>query len=167
MGAPFPALNAMISSWFPPDERQKLAGIMLSGEWHSSTRITQSTKNGSPPPHPRIFCEIVVCANTRISNGLCADSQGLNCAAGSIGVIASNSITGKLVDCLGWESTFYIMPTLLLAWSFLWWFFAYDTPELHPRISEEELAYIMTKNEKDQSQVSISYGHSMHRHRHV
>ncbi|XP_063223233.1 sialin-like [Bacillus rossius redtenbacheri] len=102
MGAPIPAINAMISSWFPPEERQKLAGITLS--------------------------------------------------AMNLGVIAANGITGKMVDSMDWQFAFYIIPSSLLAWMLLWHLCVYDTPQKHPRISQEELAYLATSNVKDQFQ---------------
>ncbi|XP_063223225.1 sialin-like isoform X2 [Bacillus rossius redtenbacheri] len=102
MGAPIPAINAMLSSWFPPDERQKLAGITF--------------------------------------------------AAQSLGVITANGITGKLVDSMDWQFAFYVIPSSQLVWLLLWHLCVYDTPEKHPRISQEELAYLATSNVKEPSQ---------------
>ena len=42
---------------------------------------------------------------------------------------------------LGWPSTFYLTGAAGLVWLIAWWFI-YEEPEKHPRLSPEELAFI-------------------------
>ncbi|CAL1268948.1 unnamed protein product [Larinioides sclopetarius] len=52
------------------------------------------------------------------------------------GVLSSTSVFG------GWPSTFYLFGTMGFVWFVCWCLFMYETPDLHPHISKEELAYI-------------------------
>ncbi|MEV0383778.1 MFS transporter [Nonomuraea sp. NPDC050643] len=56
------------------------------------------------------------------------------------GVIALPIVTA-LIAWLGWRWTFAVIGVLGLVWAFGWWR-AYRDPQEHPRISEEELAYL-------------------------
>lgn len=47
-----------------------------------------------------------------------------------------------LFSHVGWEATFYITGVLGFIWVALWWM-VYDAPEKHPRVSPEELEYIV------------------------
>ncbi len=49
---------------------------------------------------------------------------------------------GFIISALGWRAVFYIMGGLPLIWGLCWLYFAYDTPEVHPRIDAEELKYL-------------------------
>ncbi|XP_042874629.1 sialin-like isoform X2 [Penaeus japonicus] len=63
-----------------------------------------------------------------------------------LGATLSTSMTlplcGVIIAALGWAAAFYVTGALSLAWCALWFFFMYDTPRQHPRISERELRYI-------------------------
>ncbi|XP_063221116.1 sialin-like [Bacillus rossius redtenbacheri] len=105
LGGPVIPINmGMFASWFPPEERQQLGGIVFS-----STILA---------------------------------------------VIISSAMTGKIVDTLGWPFIFYLFPSLVIAWSALWMIFVFDSPETHPRISEEERSYIIKKTKKDHVQTA-------------
>ena len=49
---------------------------------------------------------------------------------------------GILAANYGWECTFYVWGTFGIIWFFLWTFLVYESPNDHPRISEDEKNYI-------------------------
>lgn len=63
----------------------------------------------------------------------------------NFGTIVSIPLSGYLcsLDFMGgWPLSFYIFGVLGVVWSFFWFYFVFDTPESHPRISIEERLYI-------------------------
>ncbi|XP_063223221.1 sialin-like [Bacillus rossius redtenbacheri] len=98
MGCGMPASGELESSWFPPEERQSLSGIIMS--------------------------------------------------AIHVGSIVSSSLTGVLIEEYGWEFTFYLYGGLCSMSLLLWALFVYDTPQKHPRITEEEKEYIAARINK-------------------
>lgn len=71
-----------------------------------------------------------------------------------IGFVFSGQLLGNIV-CLsisgflcvygfdnGWGSIFYIFGGISLLFSCLWFYFVYDSPELHPSLSQEERSYL-------------------------
>ncbi len=68
-----------------------------------------------------------------------------------IGEIIGFSLSGMLVESDtsiagwyfgGWQSVFYVFGLLGVVWFPYWALYAYDTPEKHPYITQEELRYI-------------------------
>lgn len=57
----------------------------------------------------------------------------------TFGMVFTFPMCGFIISSIGWEACFYIISCLSLLWSVVWYFFAYDSPEDHPRISPEEL----------------------------
>lgn len=47
-------------------------------------------------------------------------------------------VCGYLISVAGWASVFYWTGGIGLLWSLCWFFFVYETPATHPRISAEE-----------------------------
>ncbi|KAG8226678.1 hypothetical protein J437_LFUL005492 [Ladona fulva] len=78
------------------------------------------------PPHERSRISAIVYAGT------------------ALGTVISMTLAGVLAGQLGWEAVFYVMGGLASIWCILWIAFVYDSPEVHPRISEEERTYILT-----------------------
>ncbi|XP_071038087.1 putative inorganic phosphate cotransporter isoform X2 [Parasteatoda tepidariorum] len=73
---------------------------------------------------------------------------------GLIGTLITNVFTGILSESSflgGWPSIFYICGTFGCCWFIFWAVLAYDTPDVHPRISKEELAYIQDNLDKSRS----------------
>ena len=74
-----------------------------------------------------------------------AFATGLFNAATSIGAIAAPFVVALIVDVNGknWQIPFLITGFLSSIWIFLWlrW---YKKPEVHPKVSKEELAYIQS-----------------------
>ncbi|XP_055339515.1 sialin-like [Paramacrobiotus metropolitanus] len=60
------------------------------------------------------------------------------------GTVITMILCGVLAENLGWESIFYFFGALGVIWYAFWLLYASSTPESHPRISEEELDYILT-----------------------
>ncbi|GFQ88969.1 hypothetical protein TNCT_425011, partial [Trichonephila clavata] len=69
-----------------------------------------------------------------------------------LGTVVSLSVSGWLcgLDFLGgWPAVFYVFGTFGCIWLILWCIFIYDSPDIHPGISEEELSlYYQTEDDK-------------------
>ena len=63
--------------------------------------------------------------------------------ASSLGAALTLPTCGYLIDYFGWPSVFYLTGFVSFLWSILWFVLIYEKPELHPRISEYELNYIL------------------------
>ncbi|XP_068220662.1 putative inorganic phosphate cotransporter isoform X3 [Palaemon carinicauda] len=62
------------------------------------------------------------------------------------GTVVTLPVSGWLcgTDFLGgWPSVFYVFGSTGIIWGIGWYFLAYSQPEFHPRISQEEKAYIV------------------------
>lgn len=53
-------------------------------------------------------------------------------------------ISGYLAESLGWESIFYFWGCTACLWYVIFLFTVYDSPESHPRITEDERTYIVS-----------------------
>lgn len=58
--------------------------------------------------------------------------------ASSLGVAITLPICGYLIKYLQWPSVFYATGAVALTWTAAWFYFMYDSPEQHPRISRKE-----------------------------
>ncbi|KAG8293844.1 hypothetical protein J6590_007510 [Homalodisca vitripennis] len=63
--------------------------------------------------------------------------QGLSCGIG-----LTYPLAGYLIAYSGWRSVFYTTGSIGVVWCIFWYFFAFDAPQKHPRISKQELEYI-------------------------
>ncbi|XP_050666153.1 sialin-like [Leptidea sinapis] len=61
---------------------------------------------------------------------------------GTLGTVATWSLTGPLMEKYGWASAFYLPAALTFVWCALWWYLVADKPNEHPRISDSEKKYI-------------------------
>ena len=60
-----------------------------------------------------------------------------------MGTVAANLIGGLLIQVTGhWSSVFYFFGTVSIIWFIFWNLLCYNTPELDPFISEQELEYL-------------------------
>lgn len=77
-----------------------------------------------------------------------AFATGLFNAATSIGAIAAPFVVSWIVHENGknWQIPFLITGALSTIWVFLW-FRMYKKPEVHPKVTKEELAYIQSDSE--------------------
>ncbi|KAI4454412.1 solute carrier family 17 [Holotrichia oblita] len=60
----------------------------------------------------------------------------------SIGIGITYPLCGLLISKLGWRSVFYTTGSIGVLWCFIWYLLAFDSPEMHPRISLSEQQYI-------------------------
>jgi ACS family hexuronate transporter-like MFS transporter len=68
-------------------------------------------------------------------------ATGLFNAGTNVGAVLCPVAVPWIYSHLGWAMTFYITGGTGFLWLIVWWF-AYDEPEDHKRLSKEELAYI-------------------------
>lgn len=74
---------------------------------------------------------------------------------GALGSILTWPSLGMIIESFGWIWAFLVCGIIVLCWTLIWYFIVTDSPESHPRISEEEKKYItdslsgkVTKNVK-------------------
>ncbi|KAG7333318.1 hypothetical protein KOW79_003453 [Hemibagrus wyckioides] len=60
------------------------------------------------------------------------------------GAVIAMPLAGVLVQYVGWPSVFYIYGVFGIIWYTFWLLLAYESPAVHPTISEEERSYIET-----------------------
>ncbi|XP_034938553.1 sialin [Chelonus insularis] len=60
----------------------------------------------------------------------------------SFGIGLTYPLCGFLIAHYGWRVVFYTTGGIGVSWCVIWYFFAFDTPASHPRISVEERQYI-------------------------
>ncbi|KAF7395787.1 hypothetical protein HZH68_009837 [Vespula germanica] len=60
----------------------------------------------------------------------------------SFGIGLTYPLCGFIIAHFGWQVVFYTTGTIGITWCLFWYFFAFDTPAAHPRISQQELRYI-------------------------
>ncbi len=79
-----------------------------------------------------------------------AFATGLFNAATSVGAIAAPFVVGWIVheDGKNWQIPFLITGVLSAFWVFLW-FRMYKKPEVHPKVTKAELAYINSDSETE------------------
>ncbi|KAL0269008.1 UNVERIFIED_CONTAM: hypothetical protein PYX00_010755 [Menopon gallinae] len=60
----------------------------------------------------------------------------------AVGTAITYPLSGLIITCFGWDYVFYFIGSLTLIWCLAWWILVYDSPSVHPRISQEELDYL-------------------------
>ncbi|KAJ8381278.1 hypothetical protein SKAU_G00020560 [Synaphobranchus kaupii] len=60
------------------------------------------------------------------------------------GAVIAMPLAGILVQYVGWSSVFYIYGVFGIIFYMFWLILAYESPAVHPTISEEERTYIET-----------------------
>ena len=82
-----------------------------------------------------------------------AFATGIFDASTSVGAILAPFIVGAIVSVEGdnWQIPFLFTGVLSAFWVFLW-IRTYQKPELHPKLSKEELAYINSDSEEETSE---------------
>lgn len=76
-------------------------------------------------------------------------------AGAPVGTVTVLTMAGFLADRFGWESVFYVSGAMTIAWYVFWIFLVYDTPAVHPRITEEELILITGYSKKHHGLSSV------------
>ncbi|XP_037043314.1 sialin isoform X2 [Bradysia coprophila] len=67
----------------------------------------------------------------------------------SIGIGLTYPLCGFIISHWGWRAVFYTTGTIGMTWCVMWYFLAFDTPSLHPRITASELEYIELNIDKE------------------
>ncbi|XP_019637975.1 PREDICTED: sialin-like [Branchiostoma belcheri] len=70
------------------------------------------------------------------------------CVGETFGVFVGFSLTAHLITQFGWAVTLYITGVSGLAFCCIWFLLAYDSPAVHPRISDAERKYIESNLER-------------------
>ncbi|XP_057664794.1 sialin isoform X1 [Diorhabda carinulata] len=75
----------------------------------------------------------------------------------SIGIGITYPLCGFLIAHLGWRSVFYTTGSIGIIWCLIWYLLAFDSPEIHPRISLREQQYIKenTNNTYENSRTQV------------
>lgn len=68
-------------------------------------------------------------------------ATGLFNAGSNVGAILCPFLVPRMYAAWGWPVTFYVTGALGIFWLIAWWWL-YENPETHPRLSEAERAYI-------------------------
>ncbi|CAF4376319.1 unnamed protein product, partial [Rotaria sp. Silwood2] len=58
------------------------------------------------------------------------------------GAVLGIPLSGILTEYLNWQVAFYFYGLVGIIWSGYWWYFSYERPAIHPKISEAERVYI-------------------------
>lgn len=77
----------------------------------------------------------------------------------SVGAALTFPMCGFIIDKWGWELVFYVSGVLGTLWYAGWLYFVYDSPQEHPRISEEEKQYIISSLGESVSKKNVSKFH--------
>ncbi|XP_035663541.1 sialin-like [Branchiostoma floridae] len=75
----------------------------------------------------------------------------------TLGVIVGFSLTARLITQFGWAVTLYITGVTGLVLCCIWCLLAFDSPAVHPRISEAERTYIDANLEKTKTDKKIPW----------
>jgi ACS family hexuronate transporter-like MFS transporter len=73
-------------------------------------------------------------------------ATGIFNSGSNVGAIVAPLTVPAIALAWGWEWAFIITGTIGLLW-LLFWYFVYDSPEKHKRLSKEEYAYILSDAE--------------------
>ncbi|XP_043485496.1 sialin-like [Polistes fuscatus] len=61
---------------------------------------------------------------------------------GPFGTVVTFSLCGQVISALGWKAAYYVTSGLMLVFYALWVYLIYDTPDVHPGITQKEKTYI-------------------------
>ncbi|CAF4626558.1 unnamed protein product, partial [Rotaria sp. Silwood1] len=58
------------------------------------------------------------------------------------GAVLGIPLSGILTEYFNWQIAFYFYGLVGIIWSIYWWYFSYERPAIHPKITEAERVYI-------------------------
>ena len=61
-----------------------------------------------------------------------------------VGTILATLLSGLLAGSVGWRAVFYLQGSLAVPVVFIWLYWAYDSPSVHPRIGAEERDFVQS-----------------------
>lgn len=62
-----------------------------------------------------------------------------------VGTVIDWSMSGHIIEQYGWKYAFYVVGLIFGLFTIIWVHIIYDSPNKHPRITEEEKVYILSK----------------------
>lgn len=68
--------------------------------------------------------------------------------ANGIGTVIDWSMSGFIIENIGWHYGFYVVVIILAVFAVVWYLIVYDSPGSHPRISTTERDFIVGKLQK-------------------
>ncbi|KAL1470674.1 hypothetical protein MTO96_024092 [Rhipicephalus appendiculatus] len=113
-------------------------------------RILQGLAEGLvfPAMHTMISLWTPITSRSRVVSIIQSGSDvGAVVAMMASGVLAESTFLG------GWPSIFYVFGFAGIVWFVAWCLLAFDTPSQHPRISSEELDFIIENQGNEQAQL--------------
>lgn len=66
---------------------------------------------------------------------------------GALGTVITWSMVGYIIENVGWIWAFYIPAIITALVSFIWLYVVADSPQTHPRISDNERLFIQKSQE--------------------
>ncbi|KAF5284891.1 hypothetical protein FQR65_LT13367 [Abscondita terminalis] len=93
---------------------------------------------------PAIYAAVSVWVPIDETSRFVTSSQGY-----ILGLVLANTIFGFIITKFTWIYVFYFAGVLALLSAILWYVLMYDQPEQHPRISKEELQYILENRDQN------------------
>ena len=72
---------------------------------------------------------------------------------GEAGTVICLTLSGILALHYGWECSFYLWGACGVVWFLVWIYFVYETPDDHPRISNDERSFINSNVQKSSSKL--------------
>lgn len=61
----------------------------------------------------------------------------------SVGAAITYPLCAAVCNAFGWEAAFHVTSALGVVWYCFWFFLVYDSPQIHPRITDDEKNYIL------------------------
>lgn len=86
-----------------------------------------------------------------MSNWVPPEEKGIFMSAllfNGVGTIINWSMSGEIIENLGWHYAFYAVAVIVAIFSIACFFIIYDSPRKHPKISRSEIDYIESKLKK-------------------
>lgn len=77
-------------------------------------------------------------------------------AGTNVGAVICPLVVKWMYDHWGWQTTFYATGATGFVWVVVWWWL-YETPEKHPRLSPAELAYIREGAVAEEKKVEVPW----------
>lgn len=73
----------------------------------------------------------------------------------SFGIGLTYPLCGFIIAHFGWRYVFYTTGSIGLIWCIFWYYYAFDSPSSHPRISSQEFQYIQGSIGQNVNEVNI------------
>ncbi|XP_043785000.1 sialin-like isoform X2 [Apis laboriosa] len=154
-GLTWPAMYAIVGHWIPPVERSRFMSS-FQGEAEVRMRSTfypirkekkiNESSTWLHSPERGVYSSATAQQHEKgpsiLPAGRISRAIDSNTFWFSFGIGLTYPLCGFIIAHFGWRAVFYTTGSIGMIWCFFWYFFAFDTPASHPRISQQELRYI-------------------------